>query len=110
MEPFRTRTAATDGPPPQSSFRPESLPSRFGTWLLAPVAAPDFSLPDLSGTKQSLSGFRGRQVLLNFWTTSAPSCKADLAVFNRVHSKWAAQGLELVSLNLNDESETATVR
>jgi hypothetical protein len=32
--------------------------------LLAQGVAPDFTLPDLSGTEHSLSGFRGKKVLL----------------------------------------------
>jgi tetratricopeptide (TPR) repeat protein len=109
-EPFKTRLTSADAPLQQSSSQEEPLPSRLSTWLLAPVTAPDFSLPDLSGATHSLSGLRGRHVLLNFWATSAPTCKAELAAFNRVHSKWAAQGLELVSFNVNDEGENATVR
>jgi len=33
------------------------------------VAAPDFSLKDLSGRAVSLSQYRGKTVLLGFWTT-----------------------------------------
>ena len=109
-EPFRTRATTNGRPRLLSSAKPEPLPSRFGTWLLAPVAAPDFSLPDLSGAARSLRGFRGRHVLLNFWTTSAAVCKAELEMFNRVYSRWVAQGLELVSCNVNDEKPAATIR
>jgi tetratricopeptide (TPR) repeat protein len=109
-EQFRRRAITNDRLLLQTSPPPEPLPTSFGTWLLAPVTAPDFSLPDLSGTAQSLSGFRGRHVLLNFWATSAAPCETELGIFNRVYSRWAAQGLELVSFNLNDESDAATVR
>jgi len=33
-------------------------------------AAPDFTLPDLAGKEVTLSAFRGRVVLLNFWGTT----------------------------------------
>jgi tetratricopeptide (TPR) repeat protein len=108
-EQFRKRAAANARSSLQASPKLESLPSRFGTWLLAPVTAPDFSLPDLAGTAQSLSRFRGCHVLLNFWATAAASCKSELEVFERVYSKWAAQGLQLVSVNVNDQRDDATV-
>ena len=34
-----------------------------------PLAAPAFSLPDLNGTPVRLADFRGRIVMLYFWTT-----------------------------------------
>ncbi len=37
--------------------------------LKEPVAAPDFTLPDLEGTKRSLGEFRGKFIMLNFWAT-----------------------------------------
>lgn len=36
--------------------------------------APDFSLPGLDGQTVNLSAYRGRAVLLNFWTTWCPYC------------------------------------
>jgi hypothetical protein len=33
------------------------------------IDAPEFTLPDLKGTKRSLSEFRGKFIMLNFWAT-----------------------------------------
>ncbi len=33
------------------------------------IDAPDFTLPDLKGTKRSLSDFKGSFIMLNFWAT-----------------------------------------
>ena len=84
----------------------DALPTSAETWLLAPVAAPDFSLPDLKGRTQTLSSLRGRTVLLNFWAAGATRCKEDWDTFNRLHAGWAAQGLALLAVNL-DEPATA---
>jgi hypothetical protein len=43
--------------------------------------APDFSLPDLDGTIHRLSGYRGRTVIVNFWSAECPwSAQADAAL------------------------------
>ena len=102
IEPFRTQTALRDqstAPPPQES---ETPPATVETWLLAPVAAPDFALPDLRGQVRTMGALRGKPVLLNFWVTQSANCQADLKAFNRVHARWAAQGLQLLTVNLDD--------
>jgi tetratricopeptide (TPR) repeat protein/peroxiredoxin len=102
--PLRSQLAAT---PPQEA---EPSPNTVATWLLAPVAAPDFSLPDLLGRIQSVAALRGRPALLNFWTTPSADCQEDLKLFNRVHARWAAQGLQLLTVNLDDPADPEKLR
>ena len=40
--------------------------------------APDFTLPDINGKKVSLSSFRGRTVILNFWTKTCRPCLEEM--------------------------------
>jgi tetratricopeptide (TPR) repeat protein/peroxiredoxin len=88
----------------------ETLPTTAETWLLAPVEAPDFSLPNFAGLVLTLSALRGRPVLLNFWAAGAEQCKEDWITFNRHHMAWAAQGLQLLSVNLDSAVDAESVR
>jgi tetratricopeptide (TPR) repeat protein len=87
----------------------ESLPTGVETWLLTPIAAPDFSLPDLSGKVRSLSGLRGKNVLLNFWVASSKDCQDTLEVLERAHAKWV-RGLQVISVNLDDRADAESIR
>jgi len=90
--------------------RSEAPPACCETWLLDPLPAPDFTLRDLDGRSYMLSSFRGRHVLLNFWSTTAPPCQSELEQFQRRYSTWLGRGLQLLAVNVNAASETEIVR
>lgn len=50
----------------------------------ARLPAPDFTLQDASGKRYTLSDFKGRVVLLNFWATWCPPCRAELPDMDKV--------------------------
>ena len=77
----------------------DTLPTTVETWLLAPVSAPDFSLPDLTGRTQTLAALRGKPVLLNFWAQESASCQEALRALSRNHDRWATHGLQLLTIN-----------
>jgi len=101
LEPFKMRTAEP-ALPAVAANEGDSLPADVETWLLAPVAAPEFSLPDLSGQTRTLSALRGRPVLLNFWTAKSPDFREELSVLQRSHPRWETKGLQLISVNMDD--------
>ena len=88
----------------------ELLPATIETWLLAPVTAPDFSLPGLSGQTHTLGALRGQAVLLNFWTAGSASCREDLRIFDQVYQRWAAEGLQLLAVSVDDPADAGDVR
>jgi Flp pilus assembly protein TadD/peroxiredoxin len=105
MEPFKTPT-----PPPARETTaivsvPEILPVSVESWLLAPIAAPDFSLPDVTGHTQTLSARLGRTVLLHFWSLALPSYQKDMTDLDRSYAQWANQGLKLLAVNVDDPSD-----
>ncbi|HEY6338861.1 MAG TPA: FG-GAP-like repeat-containing protein [Candidatus Sulfotelmatobacter sp.] len=100
-EPFKPRVPRA-APSEPSSPDAERMPDTIETWLLLPVLAPDFSLPDASGRVHTLSASRAKAVLLNFFTARSPLCQQDLKTFNRRHAHWASQGLQLLVVNLDD--------
>jgi len=104
IEPFKTRESQ-GSPRRDAKEETEILPATVEAWLLAPVSAPDFSLPDLTGKLHTLAETRGRPALLHLWTLKLPACTEDLNTLKRVHNLWAAAGLQLISLNCDDSAD-----
>jgi len=67
------------------------------------VAAEDFTLPDLDGRPHSLSDYRGKWVLVNYWATWCPPCLEELPELEVFHS--GAEGRAVV-LGVNMEAIT----
>lgn len=61
--------------------------------------APDFTLKDLNGKTVSLSALRGKVVILNFWATWCPPCRAEMPSLNRLYHMFKPRGLEVVAVS-----------
>lgn len=60
--------------------------------------APAFTLVTLDGKKVSLSDYKGRPVLVNFWATWCGPCKVEMPWFEEFRKQYAAQGFEILGL------------
>lgn len=69
------------------------------------AAAPDFTLMDLSGRNISLSDYKGRVVLLEFWATWCPPCKASVPGLVDLYRKYAQKGFIVVGVSTDTGSD-----
>lgn len=61
--------------------------------------APDFELQTLDGEVISLSDLRGEVVLVNFWATWCPPCRAEMPGFQRVYEAKRDRGFTILGLS-----------
>jgi thiol-disulfide isomerase/thioredoxin len=72
-------------------------------------AAPGFTLTTLDGKKVSLSDYKGRPVLVNFWATWCAPCKIEMPWFEEFHKQYAAQGFEILGLTDDVDAGNDTI-
>jgi len=61
-------------------------------------------LPDSEGNTVSLSSWRGKTVVVNFWATWCPPCREEMPGFSRLQRKYVTNGVQFVGIAL-DNSE-----
>ncbi len=64
--------------------------------------APEFALEDLSGKKLSLSSYKGKALMLNFWATWCAPCKIETPWLVELRNQYAAQGFEILGISMDD--------
>jgi Flp pilus assembly protein TadD/peroxiredoxin len=103
--------AASAGSPERSEPIPtgDVLPSTWGTWLIEPVTAPDFSLADLSGNLRQLGALRGKFVLLTFWGTNSPASRESLDISRKSYAPLAAQGVQVLAVNVDNSQDSRNI-
>ena len=69
-----------------------------------PAAPVHFSLPDLNGKQAELSAYAGKVVLLNFWATWCPPCRAEMPSMEVLYRRFKNQGLEILAVNGGEDT------
>jgi thiol-disulfide isomerase/thioredoxin len=57
----------------------------------------------LDGKKIKLSDYRGKPVMLNFWATWCPPCRAEMPFMQEAYSKFKSQGFEILAVNAGEK-------
>ena len=89
--------------PSAAANSPESAPStEVVEEPLKGKSAPAFTLVDLQGKKVSLSDYKGRPVIVNFWATWCAPCKLEMPWFEEFRQKYQGQGFEILGIAEDD--------
>lgn len=69
--------------------------------------APQFALKDLNGENVSISDFRGRIVILDFWASWCSPCRNSMPHLETLRARYQDDGLVLLGVSLDYSAETA---
>ncbi|MGG6431955.1 TlpA family protein disulfide reductase [Anoxybacillus sp. D401a] len=67
--------------------------------------APDFELTTLEGESVRLSHLQGKKVVLNFWASWCPPCRAEMPEMQRFHEQYG-QHVAIVAVNLTNKEKS----
>jgi cytochrome c biogenesis protein CcmG/thiol:disulfide interchange protein DsbE len=62
-------------------------------------AVPDFTLETQDGRTIRLADLRGQVVLINFWATWCPPCRAEMPAIQQVYERYREQGFTVLAVN-----------
>ena len=80
----------------------EDLDLQYAVDLLKPgTQAPDFALQDIDGKTVKLSDFRGRKVVLVFWASWCPDCRAEVPALKAMQASANPEKVAFVSVSFD---------
>lgn len=65
--------------------------------------APDFNLISLNNNEIKLSNYKDKIIILDFWATWCPPCRAEIPHFIELYKKYKEQGLMIIGVATSDE-------
>jgi thiol-disulfide isomerase/thioredoxin len=71
------------------------------------AASPDFTLKDLDDHDVSLSQFKGKVVLVNFWATWCGPCKIEIPWLVELQDKYTVRGFTVLGVAMDEEGKSA---
>jgi len=75
----------------------------IGVYGQETTKAPTLILKTLQGRKLTLSAYRGKVVLLNFWATWCPPCRAEMPDLIKMQREYRSKGLQVIGVTYPPE-------
>ncbi len=91
---------------PAAETMPKLTKSRLLTAIPDRPLAPSFELPDDEGEMHALSDYKGKVVIINFWATWCPPCRAELPSMNRAWEKLKKHQVQMLAINVGEDEDT----
>ena len=85
----------------QGSGNPDSTPSGASSGQSTTNPAPNFTVLDKDGNTVEFSSKKGKPIILNFWASWCPPCKAEMPDFEEAYKKYGDK-VEFMMVNLTD--------
>lgn len=79
--------------------------SKSKTSSAVQVKGTDFTLEQLGGGSVTLSQLKGKVVLVDFWATWCPPCRAAIPHLVKMYNTHKEQGLEVLGISLDQQKE-----
>ena len=67
--------------------------------------APDFALPDINGHMISLSSYKGKYLLVDFWASWCGPCRAENPNVVKVYNEFKGKNFAILGVSLDKEKE-----
>jgi thiol-disulfide isomerase/thioredoxin len=83
----------------------EAAAKKIQDSLVVGTKFPGFSVKDSNGKPLSLSGYNGKVVLVDFWATWCPPCRAEVPNVVATYQKYHDKGFEIVGISLDEDKQ-----
>lgn len=98
VEVSQTSPAAASSAEPASGEAEDGPPARRPI----PETLPDISLPDMGGTPRSLSDWKGRPLIVNFWATWCGPCREEIPLLKTLRKERSGEELEIIGIAIDE--------
>lgn len=69
----------------------------------APQSVPVFTVKKTDGKQVSLADYKGKYLLLNFWATWCPPCRAEMPSMERLNAAMAGKDFAMLAISVNEK-------
>jgi thiol-disulfide isomerase/thioredoxin len=72
----------------------------------SPAAAPDFTVPLVSGGEAKLADYQGKILVLDFWATWCVGCVEELPDYQALYESWDTEKVAYIGMSLDGDAST----